>query len=194
MYKINEIFRSIQGEGINAGRIATFVRFSGCNKSCEWCDTSHVLNSEFILSDLVDKIISIAEPKGLVVLTGGEPALQIDSFLIDSLHHYDFELALETNGSIGMHSYSLARIRTVTVSPKDLDIKIKNGMELKVVNDEGWHESDFKSMQKLNFHHFIIQPCTWQGGTNYKATYDLVMKLGSPWRLGCQMHKIIGCK
>ncbi len=96
---IAEVFQSIQGEGMNAGRLAIFVRFAGCNLSCDFCDTQHQVKQHATL-DGIEQFIRDAWgwPGGLMILTGGEPALQVDQEFVERFS--DFELAMETNGTI----------------------------------------------------------------------------------------------
>lgn len=112
MYRINEIFSSLQGEGHNTGRAATFVRFAGCNLRCPFCDTDFSEYREMSAEDIVDAVITY--PTRFVVLTGGEPALQMDDALVSALHEAGFTIAVETNGTRLLPK----GIDWVTVSPK----------------------------------------------------------------------------
>ena len=94
-YKVNEIFYSLQGEGRTSGRAAVFIRFSGCNLKCSFCDTDFKLHHEMTAEAIVDAVRDW-KTVGFVVLTGGEPTLQVDSKLIDALHAEDFYVAMES--------------------------------------------------------------------------------------------------
>ena len=96
-YRVNDIFYSLQGEGHNTGRAAVFVRFSGCNLKCSFCDTDFAAFEELTGPEIVERI----KPFGasLAVLTGGEPTLQVTAELIDLLHQAGFEVAMESNGT-----------------------------------------------------------------------------------------------
>ncbi len=113
MYRINEIFYSLQGEGRNTGRAAVFIRFSGCNLRCSFCDTDFSSYTEMSGDDILEAIRPWKHC-GFVVLTGGEPSLQVDDALVDALHREGFCLAMETNGTHAVPE----GIDWVTVSPK----------------------------------------------------------------------------
>ena len=96
-YRIHEIFYSLQGEGANTGMPAVFVRFSGCNLHCPFCDTDFASYQEMEVEEILDSIEEY--PSDFIVLTGGEPSLQIDNALIEALHEHDKVIAIETNGT-----------------------------------------------------------------------------------------------
>ena len=102
-YRINEIFYSLQGEGRHTGRAAVFVRFSGCNLKCPFCDTDFKAYRELTVDDII-AAVSEWRACGFVVLTGGEPSLQVDESLIEALHHEGFYIAIETNGTCPLPS------------------------------------------------------------------------------------------
>ena len=97
MKRVNDIFYSLQGEGRNTGRAAIFIRFAGCNLKCPFCDTDFAQYEEMSDEDILNRIKSY--PSRFVVLTGGEPSLQVDRQLVDLLHKHGYELAMETNGT-----------------------------------------------------------------------------------------------
>ncbi len=197
LYKIKEIFFSLQGEGFHTGRPAIFCRFSGCNLRCSFCDTDHFgtdgnLGGEYSLKELVDVITSlwpkrddcfIGEP--FVVLTGGEPALQIDSNLIELLHKKGFYCAVETNGTLKLPP----DIDWICVSPKvNSTLEVRSGNELKVVYPQPG--LDLNELEDLKFDYFYIQPLNNE--TKYiKEVVDICFK-NPKWRLSLQIHKIIG--
>ena len=131
-YRINEIFYSLQGEGYFTGTPAVFLRFSGCNLKCGFCDTRH---EEFTLMSPADIIGNVSKfPSRHIVVTGGEPSLQLDSLLIDMLHEEGFFIQIETNGTKRLPE----GIDWVTCSPKsdakgNCDVKLRHIDELKVV-------------------------------------------------------------
>lgn len=116
-YPIAEVFHSLQGEGVRAGLAAVFVRFSGCNLSCPWCDTDHRLRHELTLGELLRLIYDADRRKCLrVILTGGEPLLHVDVALCDALRGRGYHLAVETNGTVPLPLG--VSVDWITVSPK----------------------------------------------------------------------------
>lgn len=208
-YSVKEIFYTIQGEGFNAGRAAVFVRFAGCNlwsgraehrvrdvnkAGCSlWCDTDFVgtdgaeggLYDALRLSDAVDD--AAVPGYRFVVLTGGEPSLQIDATLINTLHSRGFEVAVETNGT-----KDLPRgLDWVCVSPKGTtDIVVRRGDELKLIYPQDG--IDPETFAKLSFRHFYLQP----KHDSYLAAHTSAcvdyIKFHPQWRLSLQTHKLIG--
>ena len=118
MYRVNEIFFTLQGEGAHSGIPAVFVRFSGCNLRCPWCDTdftdSTPMTAEQIVSTMLDLYDTPNERRKMCVLTGGEPSLQVDQPLIDALHKAGFYICIETNGTHPLPE----GIDWITCSPK----------------------------------------------------------------------------
>jgi organic radical activating enzyme len=114
MLKVNEIFNSIQGEGPAAGEPATFIRLSGCNLKCTGCDTDHSISIEFSIEETLPQISN-----DLVVITGGEPTLQLGfNLLVERLFAKGHTIDIETNGTNQIAGNSLSRIRNVVISPK----------------------------------------------------------------------------
>ncbi len=209
-YTIKEIFYSIQGEGINAGRPALFCRFTGCNlwsgreedrekAECSFCDTDFVGSDESGGSwdsalELAAHLRSIwtKHTKGgraLLVCTGGEPALQLDTWLVECLRHSGFEIAIETNGT----RWVTPDIHHVCVSPKaGSKLEQTHGDELKLVYPQrGLDPADF---EKLDFGHFLLQP---MDGENLEENTRKVVQycLDNPkWRVSLQAHKLLGLR
>lgn len=178
MRKINEIFYSLQGEGYHTGTPAVFVRFSGCNLKCSFCDTQHeegtMMTDEEILAE-VNKY-----PSHIVILTGGEPALWIDDAFIDFLHRAGKYVCIETNGTKPLP----VAIDWVTCSPKQGAALHVNGMnEVKVV----YEGQDLSVYEDLPAEHFFLQPCSC---SNTAETVACVMQ-HPQWRLSLQTHKLI---
>ena len=178
MRKINEIFYSLQGEGFHTGTPAVFVRFSGCNLKCSFCDTHH--EDGRMMSD--DEIIAevCKYPCRMVILTGGEPGLWIDGKLTAALHAAGKYIAIETNGTCILPE----DIDWVTCSPKEGAIlKVCRMDEVKVVY-VGQYVCEYL---KLPARHYFLQPCSGQN-TNDVIAY---IKEHPQWRLSLQTHKLI---
>lgn len=206
MYSVKEIFFTIQGEGCNAGKYAVFCRFSGCNlwngreqyrkKSiCTFCDTdfigtSGVNGGKFKNpKDLALKAISLwrGKQKPLIVLTGGEPLLQVNELLVKELHRVGFKIAVETNGTIKAPE----NIDWICVSPKE-NTKIEQtyGDELKLVFPQ--KKIKPKDFENLKFKNFLLQP---MDGPEIKKNTISARKFcndNNNWKLSLQTHKIFG--
>jgi len=207
-YSVKEIFYTLQGEGANAGTPAVFCRFAGCNlwsgreedrqtAICKFCDTDFLgtdgkgggkHSGATSLADAIDAAWpGRAESRKFVVMTGGEPALQLDSALIGALHERRFRIAIETNGTIALPP----GIDWVCVSPKaGTEIIIKRGNELKlVIPQNNWPPELFVDWQ---FEHFFLSP---MDGPNRRENTEKAVAycLAHPrWRLSLQTHKILG--
>jgi organic radical activating enzyme len=179
MRKINEIFYSLQGEGYYTGTPAIFVRFSGCNLKCDFCDTRH--EEGVMMTD--DEILAEVGryPATTVVLTGGEPSLWIDAALIDCLHALGKYVTIETNGTRPIPD----NIDWVTCSPKQgIKLGIQRMDEVKVV----YEGQDLDVYELLPAEHFFLQPCSCR---NTSETIECVLR-HPKWRLSLQTHKLIG--
>ena len=177
-YKINEIFYSLQGEGFYTGCPAVFLRFSGCNRACSFCDTDHFQGTEMTAAEIISAVC--AYPSRHLVVTGGEPALQLDSDLLRAVKAERFYVQIETNGSLPVPP----EVDWVTCSPKDAPWKIDRIDELKVV----YQQQDVEEIARLlPSTHKFLQPCS---GKNISETVDYI--LSHPWwRLSLQTHKLI---
>ena len=185
-YRINEIFYSLQGEGAQTGRPAAFVRFSGCNLHCPFCDTDFSQGDDMSGDDILRQLADY--PTRYVVLTGGEPALQVDDALIHLLHREGYTVAIETNGTCRLpHG-----IDWVTVSPKEGSIvELTRADELKVVYT-GQDVEHYAQTIEAPMH--FLQPCAREiDGTvvdNREAVVDYCLR-HPHWRLSLQTHKIL---
>lgn len=188
-YRINEIFYSLQGEGYFTGTAAVFLRFSGCNLRCGFCDTRHEEFTEMSPADIVARLREY--PSRHVVVTGGEPSLQLDQILVDMLHDEGFFIQIETNGTRQLPE----GIDWVTCSPKgtapgESAVKLRHIDELKVVYEGQDVESLANSLPAM---HYFLQPCSsprYEGGSNTADTVAYI--LSHPhWRLSLQTHKLI---
>lgn len=209
-YAVKEIFYTLQGEGANVGRPAVFCRFAGCNlwsgreedrasAICRFCDTDFVgtdgvgggrFDSAAELAETVRKAWPALGADGarpLVVCTGGEPLLQLDTPLIAALHVVGFEIAIETNGTLP----APGGIDWVCVSPKaGARLVLRVGDELKLIfPQEGADPSRF---ERLDFQHFFLQPMDGpERERNTRSTVEYC--LAHPrWRLSLQTHKLLG--
>jgi 7-carboxy-7-deazaguanine synthase len=204
-YAVKEIFLTLQGEGAQAGRRAVFLRFAGCNlwsgreedratAICQFCDTDFVgldgENGGRYAAAKVALLWGEGSEHRYVVLTGGEPMLQVDDALVDALHARGFEIAVESNGTIAAHP----DIDWICISPKaGSEVIQRSGDELKLV----WPQpgSDIDSLESWAFTHFLIQPMdsgsVEANEANRKAAIDLVSSRPK-WRLSLQNHKLLG--
>ena len=189
-YRINEIFYSIQGEGSFAGTPAVFVRFSGCNLACPWCDTDHSHAEEMTRETLENAVRGLlaGHDGAIIVLTGGEPALQLhdDEPLFQGFAR---RICIETNGTLPVPGW----IDWITVSPKnELKPIVPRPDELKFVF-EPEHIPYYLSMQEAGCVKYI-QPLARKDGTNnLPEAVDFV--LAHPrFKLSVQLHKIIGVR
>ncbi|MBA3676815.1 MAG: 7-carboxy-7-deazaguanine synthase [Sphingosinicella sp.] len=204
-YAVKEIFLTLQGEGMQAGRRAVFLRFSGCNlwsgrekdratAQCTFCDTDFVgvdgaSGGRYDAASLAAKVLSLwgEGERPLVVVTGGEPLLQLDPPLIEALHTAGFEIAVETNGTLAAPS----GIDWICVSPKaGTHIVQRQGNELKLVWPQP--EIDPTLIEDWDFDNFLIQPMDCQEG-EAALRQSIAFVMANPrWRLSLQTHKLLG--
>jgi 7-carboxy-7-deazaguanine synthase (Cx14CxxC type) len=207
MYTVKSIFYTLQGEGSNAGRPAIFCRFAGCNlwsgreedrtsAECRFCDTDFLgtdgpgggryRSADHLAAACADAAGEDAAP-ALVVLTGGEPLLQVDAALIEALHDEGFEIAVETNGTIA----APAGLDWITVSPKaGTTLVQRSGNELKLVYPQAGIRPE--DLEGLAFEHRFLQP---MDGPDLLANTEAAVrycKANPAWRLSLQTHKMIG--
>ena len=204
-YAVKEMFLTLQGEGVQVGRRAVFLRFAGCNlwtgreedratAICQFCDTDFVgMDGEnggrYAAEALADRVEALwgSGQRRLVVVTGGEPLLQLDSALIDALHARGFEIAVETNGTLP----APAGLDWICVSPKaGTELVQRSGDELKLVWPQAGIDPD--ALVGWDFRHLLIQPmdCA-DGDAALAAAIDFVMK-DPRWSLSLQTHKLLG--
>lgn len=196
MWKVNEIFHSLQGEGYHTGTASVFIRLSGCNLHCAFCDTQHEAGTMMSLPEIVEQVMQYPNAP-LIVLTGGEPSLWIDEdFVVGLKKMTGKRIAIETNGTRPLpHG-----IDWVTLSPKsgignsgDAPVVLTRCDELKVV----YLGQDLSQYDAIEAAHRYLQPCWTDDAdtrhSNLQATVQAVMD-NPQWRLSLQTHRILGIK
>ena len=206
-YSVKELFKTLQGEGGQAGRTAVFCRFSGCNlwsgreqdraeAVCTFCDTDFVGadgpgGSKFATADALATAIAAtwgpAKPRRYVVFTGGEPLLQLDGAVLEAVKAEGFTIAVETNGTIAVPP----GVDWICVSPKaTADLAQTRGQELKLVFPQSLAPPE--RFQHLDFENFFLQP---MDGPDRARNTDAAIAycLEHPqWRISLQTHKLMG--
>jgi len=207
-YSIKEIFYTLQGEGVNAGRPAVFCRFAGCNlwsgreqdratAQCRFCDTDFVGTDgpgggKFDTPDTLARAVRRLWPeeagtKAFVVCTGGEPLLQLDGPLIEALHKEGIEIAIETNGTLAPPP----GIDWICVSPKSTaPLQLRKGDELKLVFPQ--KDAPPEYFEHLDFRYFQLQPMDGPDRVHNTALAAAYCMEHPKWRLSLQIHKFIG--
>lgn len=192
--KVNEIFYSLQGEGFNTGTPAIFVRLSGCNLDCPFCDTDHVSGKEMTEGEIIEEVSRYKA--SLVVITGGEPALQLTESLVEMLHLLGKTVAVETNGTVELPK----NVDWITLSPKDAFLGekakpvLKYADELKLIFD---NNNEPKLYQNININHRFLQPCDTGDPEKNKEIIQKTIeycKEHPEWRLSLQTHKILNIR
>jgi 7-carboxy-7-deazaguanine synthase (Cx14CxxC type) len=206
-YAVKECFLTLQGEGVQSGSRAVFLRFAGCNlwsgreqdratADCRFCDTDFVgtdgagggkFGSAEELAGRVANLWGNGEEQRLVVITGGEPMLQLDDALVDALHACGFGVAVETNGTLP----AVGGVDWICVSPNGgTDVVQRKGNELKLV----WPQEgiDPVELETWSFDHFLVQPMDC---AEREAAVEAAIRLAMErpkWRLSLQAHKVVG--
>jgi len=204
---VNEIFESVQGEGHNTGRLATFVRFAGCNLRCTFCDTKYAWDKEkngnaCSPQELYQRVTAMPKDCNFIVLTGGEPLTQDFDALcefVNILQEHGYEVALETNGSIDFAHYKL-KPDWITVSPKQIPFAMERGDELKLLYTG---DEDLEWFGNMRFKQFYLQPVLEGSRTvedpaiGWSEAFEKtlqVIKKNPKWKLSFQAHKLAGLK
>jgi len=209
-YSVKEMFYTLQGEGAQAGRPAVFCRFSGCNlwtgreedraqAVCRFCDTDFVGTDgdgggKFDHAERLAQSIAALWPDGakqhrFVVLTGGEPLLQVDEALLAALHAHEFMVAVETNGTVEPPP----GIDWLCLSPKaGSTLRVTRGQELKLVYPQAGLEP--RQFEPLDFQHFYLQPMDGPTVTDNTRAAVAYCQANPRWHLSLQTHKLIGIR
>lgn len=194
-FEVTEIFKSLQGEGVDSGSPAVFVRLAGCNLSCNFCDTKFPVNMTLSGVQLLKQILDIAGGTRLIVFTGGEPLLQPVIQLVPMLRGMGLYVGVETNGTIEVDSVFFT---SLSLSPKVpfMQCKVQRCHSLKLLYPylHGATPEDYKSVYAG---YKFIQPI-WVEGDMVRTKQIIqeaaaeVIRLGDGWKLGLQIHKFIG--
>jgi len=191
-YLVNEIFYSLQGEGVRAGTPNLFLRLSRCNLACKVethgfdCDTEFESGRWLTIPEIAAEFRQLSESCGWVILTGGEPALQTDPELIEALHGAGYKLAIETNGSVELPP----GIDWLTVSPKIAEHAVRQRTAHEVKYVRGYGQAIPKTVVQAE--HYLISPA-FDGPEVDPRTLDWCIRLckeNPPWRLSVQQHKL----
>ena len=206
-YAVKECFLTLQGEGVQSGRRAVFLRFAGCNlwsgreadratADCRFCDTDFVgtdgegggkFATAEALADRVETVWAGGDEQRLVVITGGEPMLQLEAALVDTLHARGFRVAMESNGTLP----AAAGIDWLCISPKaGTEVVQRSGDELKLV----WPQEGIEpaELEDWDFANFLVQPMDC---ADREAAVEAAIALAMArpkWRLSLQAHKVVG--
>ena len=221
MKRVNDIFFTLQGEGHNTGRAALFVRFAGCNLRCPFCDTDfdsyHEWSDDYIVTELLAHCIDhgVLRQMPMVVLTGGEPTLQVDNAFVDLLHSEGFYVAMESNGLLPAPSHldwltvspkadGLRRRRKPTAATAPSSDSARLPDEIKIVTDGSKDPERILSAylaktaippDAAEFIHLYLQPCDtgdpWRNKAITAFCVDYI-KYHPQWQLSLQTHKLIG--
>jgi 7-carboxy-7-deazaguanine synthase (Cx14CxxC type) len=206
-YAVKELFLTLQGEGVQAGSRAVFLRFAGCNlwsgreqdrasAQCRFCDTDFIgvdglgggkFGDSGALGDAVQRVWGAGGENRLVVITGGEPMLQVDSALVDALHRRGFRIAMESNGTLA----AIPGVDWLCISPKaGTDVVQRRGDELKLV----WPQDgiDPAELESWDFAHFLVQPMDCEAADEAVAAAIALAMERPKWKLSLQAHKLVG--
>lgn len=196
--KVNEIFYSLQGEGYYTGKAAVFVRLSGCNLKCPFCDTDFKDFKDMTEEEIVCEVNALSEEAKLVVITGGEPSLQLTFSLVEKLHQIGKYVAVETNGTRWLPN----NVDWVTLSPKEPFVGVAGKVVLKECNEvKVVHNGKNAALAKMldivdgvKADCYYIQPCD----TSHKQQNEEIVnycinfvKQNPKWTLSLQTHKIL---
>lgn len=197
MYMVNEVYRSLQGEGVRAGTVNVFLRLTGCNMRCDVepgerspggfaCDTEFMSGRKLTLPDLLAWVQQVAGDCRWIILTGGEPGLQVDDAFIAFFHDAGFLLAIETNGSVELPE----GLDWITVSPKVAEHAIKQRKADEVKYVRGYGQGIPKTVVEASYN--LISPA-FCGSLVDENTFQWCIQLVQDhpeWQLSVQQHKL----
>lgn len=191
-YKVVEIFKSLQGEGFNTGKEVIFIRLSGCNLKCSFCDTEHEKFSELTINEIIKRVLEFRVNS--VIITGGEPMTHNLLPLLITLKSHEFWIGMESNGTFDFDSVR-ELVDYITISPKNSSISnISN--EVRVVNNNLTLEKLLQIEKNCLADRYFLSPLEQNSSFNYYDTIKLLGEINSisskKWHLSLQMHKLIG--
>ena len=208
-YRLRSVFSSIQGEGRNTGRPATFIRFAGCNLNCPWCDTHKHTREMLSLPEIIAQVRKFGNRS--VIVTGGEPTIVIGlGDLLRALKKEGCWLALETNGTRNIPELEL--FDYIAVSPKYFyraryveDKMVRRADEVRIVAEDELMAGFCRLMrERIVAPDYFISPLDENGKIHYRRAFNLMQKLNAavkggeapwpPWALSIQTHKVLGMK
>lgn len=192
VYKINEIFFSLQGEGFQQGREVIFIRLAGCNLRCSWCDTNHRDFWPMSVTEIINKI-SEYDCKS-VIITGGEPASYDIMALLQALKDNEYWTAIETNGTFDLTQWHHL-LDYISISPKGT-IRNSKASEVRVVNARLSIDYLKKIERNIEAEHYFVSPLDDNGQMNIKESLELIGQIKKQstkhWALSLQIHKLAG--
>ena len=198
--KVNEIFYSLQGEGAQTGKPVIFVRLSGCNLKCPFCDTKHEEGLEMTLDDILQKVKEQSNVCNYIIFTGGEPLLQLNEEIIQFFTHAGYGIGLESNGIIPISLSMRDLVSYITISPKKIDETLKvnfkniyiDEIRVPLMNGQRITDDQFKLLPYAE--KYYISPIFEVSAKNtvQNIHWCLSYSLQNPiWNLSVQLHKIL---
>jgi len=193
-YKINEIFHSLQGEGYNQGREVIFIRLSGCNLACDWCDTDHISGDTLSVEQILLSVQQYSCKS--IIITGGEPSIHNLQPLLTVLKEAGYWIAIESNGTNCLDIYGHL-IDYISISPKSVTIQ-KKADEVRVVNDNLSSDDLLVVEKQIVASNYFISPLEQNDQFNIKSSIQLLGEINAVsnkhWSISLQMHKLSGIR
>ncbi len=193
-YSVNEIFYSLQGEGFNQGKRVIFIRLSGCNLTCPWCDTDFSQCTEMSVSDILNQLRHWRCKS--VIITGGEPSVQNLELLVRTLKEKGYWIGIESNATRSLATVERL-IDYIALSPKkNVPVAQFKASEVRMVNDGLTEEMLLKKERLIQADHYFISPLDDQGKMNILECMNLLAKINAisqkGWMMSLQLHKLAG--